>query len=219
MSETIIIRSLRKTISMHVRSDGTLEVKAPKLMPMLFINRFIESHLDWIEKQREKVRSRPVAAKRQYIHGEEFLYLGKTYKLDIGRYSQIAIVGDTLQFPIGLTFRLQKELTDWYIREAKKVITERLEKNAQEMQVSYTDMYVSDTSSKWGSCSPDNRLQFNWRLIMAPMLVLNYVIVHELSHTIHKNHSRSFWNKVRSVNPSYRQQIKWLKENGHTLIV
>ena len=219
MPDTVIIRSLRKTISMHVLPDGTLEVKAPKLMPMIFINRFINSHMDWVEKQREKVRARPVAVKRQFIHGEEFLFLGKEYKLVIGRYSEIAIVGDKLQFPIGLKFRLQKELTDWYIKKAKEVITERLIKNAEEMQVSYTDMYVSDTSSKWGSCSSDNRLQFNWRLIMAPMLVLNYVIVHELSHTVHKNHSRSFWNKVRSQNPSYRQQIKWLKENGHTLIV
>jgi predicted metal-dependent hydrolase len=219
MPETIISRSLRKTISMHVLSDGTLEVKAPKLMPMIFINRFIDSHMDWVEKQREKVSARPLAVKRQYIHGEEFLYLGKIYRLDIGMYPEIGIINDTLQFPAGLTFRLQKELTDWYIKKAKEVITDRLEKNAEEMQVNYVDMYVSDTSSKWGSCSHDNRLQFNWRLIMAPMLVLNYVIVHELSHTIHKNHSRSFWNKVRAQNPSYRQQIKWLKENGHTLIV
>ncbi len=219
MPDTIITRSLRKTISMHVLPDGTLEVKAPKLMPMLFINRFINSHMDWVEKQREKVHARPKISKREYVHGEEFLYLGKLYKLDIGKYSEIAITGDTLQFPIGLKFRTQKELSDWYIKKAKEVITDRLEKNAEEMEVTYTDMYVSDTSSKWGSCSHDNRLQFNWRLIMAPMLVLNYVIVHELSHTIHKNHSRSFWNKVRSMNPSYSQQIKWLKENGHTLIV
>lgn len=217
--QIIISRSLRKTIAMHMLPDGTLEVKAPKLMPMLFINRFISSHMDWIEKQQEKVNARPQAAKKAYLHGEQFLYLGKLYTLTIGNFSEISIVGETLQFPVGLKFRIQKELTDWYIKQAKLVITDRLEKNAQEMNVTYTDMYVSDTSSKWGSCSHDNRLQFNWRLIMAPMLVLNYVIVHELSHTVHKNHSRSFWNKVRSMNPSYRQQMKWLKENGHTLIV
>lgn len=218
-AEIIVLRSIRKTISIRVLPDGRVEVKAPRLMPLIFINRFIKDHQDWIDKQRQKVALRPKTVSHEYNHGETFLFLGKKYKLTLGNFSEISIQGEELRFPIGLTFHTQKELTDWYIKQARVILVDRLTKNAEEMGVSYTDMYVSDTSSKWGSCSHDNRLQFNWRLVMAPMLVLNYVIVHELSHTIHKNHSRSFWNKVRSQNPSYRQQIKWLKENGHTLVV
>ncbi len=75
------------------------------------------------------------------------------------------------------------------------------------------------TKSQWGSCTHDNKLQFSWRLIMTPITVLNYVVIHELAHTTQKNHSRAFWDVVRRHCPSYNRQRKWLKEHGNSLVV
>lgn len=148
---------------------------------------------------------------------EEYLYLGRKLTLHPGNYTSIAVKDDLLLFPQALLFRKEKELTMWYVQQAKKIIAAHVERFAKEMQTNYKSLTFSDTRSKWGSCTHDNRLQFSWRLVMAPLLVLNYVIIHELAHTIEKNHTQYFWMKVRRFNPSYRQQIKWLKEHGELL--
>lgn len=211
-----IIRSHRKTVSLHVLPDATVVVKAPMRASLGFIQQFIDQNKEWIEKQ---MHQRAKAPKRKYQDGEDFFYLGKSYVLDIGDYKEITIKGNNLQFPKALEFRIQKELREWYIKQGRKIISEQVEWYAKEMKATYTDLTFSDTRSQWGRCTHDNRLQFSWRLVMAPLLTLNYVVVHELAHTFEKNHSRSFWAKVRLYNPSYRQQIKWLKENGTSLSI
>lgn len=213
-----IERSRRRTITLSIRPDGTVLVKAPYLIPRLVIDQFVEKHHDWIEKRLERISEHTKKRKAGYDEGATFLYLGKIVRLTYGKYPNIAVVGDELRFPVGLRFRVKKELEAWYIAEGKRLITKQLEKYAEEMQVTYNALLFSDTRSKWGSCTHDNRLQFSWRLIMAPILVMNYVIVHELAHTTEKNHSRDFWKRVERFNPSYRQSRKWLKEYGHTLV-
>jgi predicted metal-dependent hydrolase len=215
---TKIIRSHRRTLALQILPDHTLVVKAPALMPKIFIDRFIRDNSEWIEKRQKLIENRKVI-KRQYSQGESFWFLGKEYKLKIGNYQEIGLQGENLRFPSFLQFRIQKELSSWYINQGRKTITEQVEKYAKEMGAKYISLTFSDTRSKWGSCTSDNRLFFSWRLVMAPLLVLNYVVVHELAHTKEKNHSRAFWSKVRLYNPSYRQQIKWLKEYGDSLFV
>lgn len=214
-----IIRSHRRTIALQILPDASLIVKAPVHVSMSTINTFISQHTEWIEERLQRLQSRPKAAKRTYTSGDIFLYLGREYRLDVGNHLGIAVKGDTLLFPQGIHFRIQKELTTWYMQQARKIITEQVEYYAKQMSASYTDLTFSDTKSQWGRCTHDNRLQFSWRLVMAPLLTLNYVVVHELTHTTEKNHSRAFWSKVRYFNPTYRQQIKWLKDNGSLLIV
>lgn len=213
-----IIRSARRTISMHIESDGSLLVKAPIFMTRWEINRFINKHTAWIEKKRAILREH-VPAKRKFITGDEFLYLGKKYTLTIGDYKNISATDGKLLFPIALEFRIQKEIQTWYVRQAKEIITKQVEDYAKLMNTEFVNISFSDTSSKWGSCTPDNRLQFNWRLIMSSILVINYVVVHELAHTIHKNHSPAFWSMVGRFNPSYRTQRNFLKSHGHVLMI
>lgn len=208
-------RSDRRTISLQIKPDGSLLVKAPQRMSDKKIEEFIADHTDWIEKKLHNV-SKHVSQER---NDNEYLFLGKTVTLHPGNYTEISIQGEELLFPTGLLFRKEKELTKWYITQAKKIITQQVEKYAKEMGTQYKEITFSDTKSQWGRCTSDNRLQFSWRLVMAPLLVLNYVVVHELVHTKEKNHSQMFWMKVRNYNPSCKMQIKWLKENGHTLTV
>lgn len=214
-----ITRQARRTISMHVLPDGTVEVKAPFLMTRWEINRFIEKNREWIEKRQMKLQKRPQMKKHEYVDGEQFYYLGTLHTLTIGEYKEIAFKEGILEFPKFLSFRIQKELTAWYMKNAEMVIHERLVVNAKQLDVSYKSVEFADTKSKWGHCTHENNLQFNWRLIMAPMIVINYVTVHELAHTVQKNHSADFWRLVRSINPSYKQQVKWLKDYGDLLFV
>ena len=101
---------------------------------------------------------------------------------------------------------------------ARQVLQRRAEYYARQMQVSYGRVAVKDQKTRWGSCSAKGNLNFNWRLILAPGEVLDYVVVHELAHRREMNHSVRFWNLVESVLPDYQQRKRWLKENGDRLM-
>ncbi len=213
-----IIRSLRKTLSLHISPKGELIVKAPFFIPEKIIHNFIKQKEDWILQSLQKVKSK-IIHKKTYSDGEEFLYLGDKHKFHLGDFKKISFKNEQLNFPEFMKFRAQKELTSWYIKESKKEITFLVENLSVKMNTTYKSIRFSDTSSKWGSCFPDNSLQFNWRLIMAPLLVINYVVIHELAHTMEKNHGYKFWSKVDSYTPAYKQHRKWLKKNHHLLSI
>ena len=212
-----IIRARRRTLSIHILPDGSVVVSAPLLTSSGTIQRFLDEKHAWIEKHLAVVKKQLFISKRAYRDGERFLFLGQSYTLHFGNYTRITLKNSELCFPQFLAFRVKKELHEWYVKEARTVISDRVVANALQMNVHYKSISFSDTKSKWGSCTHDNRLQFNWRLIMSPIIVINYVVVHELAHIMEKNHSDVFWTKVRNINPSYRQQIKWLKEHGNAL--
>lgn len=211
-----IIRSRRRTLAIQILPDATLVVKVPLFTPMIFINKFINQNLEWIENKLDLVRKQKTKT-GEYTEGDLIFFLGKEYVIRYGDYTNIALKEKSMLIPIALKFRIKRELTNWYIKHARVLITKQVEYYSEQMKAPYMDLKFSDTKSQWGRCTHDNKLQFNWRLIMASMLVINYVVVHELAHTIEKNHSRAFWSKVRLYNPSYRQQIKWLKENSQLL--
>lgn len=204
-------------MSLHVTSDGRLMVKAPFFVPERVIQHFIQQKEDWILKTLQKV-GKSKTYKKTYQESEEFLYLGDRYKLNIGDFKEISFT-NSLNFPNFLVFRIKKELTNWYIKKAKEVITDQVDHMSKKMNVKYKSLRFSDTSSKWGSCGPDNSLQFNWRLIMAPITVINYVVIHELAHTVEKNHGKRFWSKVDLYTPAHKQHRKWLNNNKHLLEV
>lgn len=218
IDEVKIIRSSRKSISIAVLLNGKVEARAPKYIPDFIIKQFIKSKRDWIE-ERQKVAVKNVYLSKKFINGEKFMYLGKEYSLLLGSYIKIEIKDDKLLFPLALAPRGKEAIEKWYIKQAKSVIKNHVEHYAKILNTSYSAISFSDTRSKWGSCTHDNRLQFNWRLMMTPLLVIRYVVLHELVHTTEKNHSAIFWNKVRKINPSYKQQIKWLKLHGNKLHV
>ncbi len=209
-------KSKRKSMAIVVLPDGTVEVRSPKYIPNFVINTFVKSKSDWIKERKAFVLKNKKEPKK-FANGEKFIYLGEDYSLELGNYTQIEIKGGKILFPVALQSKGKEFLEKWYIKQAKKVVRDQLDYYSKKMDLPYKSVMFSDTSSKWGSCTHDNRLQFNWRLIMAPLLVVRYVIIHELVHTIHKNHSKSFWGRVGEENPSFKQQIKWLKSHGGKL--
>lgn len=214
----IIIRQRRSSISVAVTKTGEVVVKAPYLVPQFVISQFLNSKKEWIEKTLASVKVH-LPPKKIYQEGEQFLFLGNMLTLQFHAQTDIFVKNNVLLFPKALQFRMQKELQAWFIAKAKEVIRQRVILHAKEMKVQYKDIFFSDTSSKWGTCFSDNTLQFNWRLIMAPILVIDYVVIHELTHTTEKHHQDSFWRRVRLFTPAYKQHRKWLQENGHLLQV
>lgn len=212
-----ISRSHRRTVSLHITPEGRLLVKAPFFVPSYFIRKFVEKHRVWIAKQVSNLHQSSNAIPKGYLEGENFLFLGNKHSLRFKESIHEIILNNELCFPSCLQFRIKKELTDWYVKQAKKIISERVNYFSSEMDTRYKKIGFSDTKSKWGSCGRDNSLQFNWHLVMAPLLVVDYVVVHELAHTFEKNHSRKFWKIVEKYKPAYRQYRSWLKNNGAVL--
>jgi predicted metal-dependent hydrolase len=108
-------------------------------------------------------------------------------------------------------------LREWYISKAKEKIVPRVKHHARELGVNFDEVKIVDSRYRWGSCTVNNNVNFNWRLIKAPMFVIDYVIVHELAHLIETNHTPKFSNIVRAQSPTMEKAKAWLKENGQLL--
>ena len=175
-----IIRSQRKTMSLEIKSDGQIIVRAPLRLSQVRIRRFVEQKQEWILKNLEKIQKREV--QRETVPG------------------------------------LSKEERTSLQQEACRKIPERTAYFAEKIGVSYGRITLRQQKTRWGSCSANGNLNFNWLLILAPPEVLDYVVVHELCHRRQMNHSQAFWNEVSAVLPGYKEQKKWLKDNGWKLM-
>lgn len=113
----------------------------------------------------------------------------------------------------------QKQLEKWYRKEAQAVFTQKAKDYAQILGVGFQEIRIKDQKSRWGSCSSLGNLNFNWRILMAPEPVCDYVIIHELCHLLHMDHSAAFWREVEKLCPAYKEYRKWLRENGKTLYI
>ena len=214
-----IVRTNRKTISIRITDDGEVEVRAPKHVRDEVIFNVVKKKEAWIKKKIEEVRSRdPQFKKKEFVNGEGFLYLGKHYKLKIVDNQEIPL---KLQgyFLLSRKYlpRAREVFIKWYKQKAYEKIGARAKMYSSLMGLKYNKINITHAQKRWGSCSPQGNLNFSWRLVMAPLPVIDYVVVHELVHLKIKNHTKEFWNAVRVVIPDYQKHAQWLKENGYLL--
>lgn len=215
-----IFRSKRKTIALIVKPDGSLIVRAPLRTPEGTIQEFIQKNTGWVmKKQAEALASLPPAPK-QYTPGELFLYLGNSYALSIVQgqeqpllFEESFRLADAAQKKASLVFE------NWYRGQAKKIISERVDLYAKQHGFHYNRVGITSARTRWGSCGADGSLNFSWRLIMAPIESIDYVVLHELVHTVVHNHSRQFWNKVENIMPDYKERRKWLRTHTQQLML
>jgi predicted metal-dependent hydrolase len=107
----------------------------------------------------------------------------------------------------------------WYRQNARQILHERVKVYSQQHGFQYQSIRITSARTRWGSCSASRSLNFSWRLIMAPLEVVDYVVVHELVHTVVHNHSKRFWKKVERILPDYNERRKWLRKNGSHLMI
>jgi len=211
----------RKTISLHIKEDGKIVIYTPYCTPKWEIEKFIEEKESWIIGKISEREKRTKEVEKTFLSGEKFLYLGEWYPLEIQESSNR---GTPLTLAFGkfiLSHDRIGEARDlfchWYKKEAKEKITERVDHYGNRFQLLPEGIKITSARSRWGSCSRDNRLSFSWRIIMASLTIIDYVLIHELVHIREKNHSQKFWNYLESVLPDYRKHRSWLRENGHLL--
>ncbi len=216
-----IIRSKRRTIALQLTENAALIVRAPFNVSEDAIYKVISKHENWIEKKKEKIllwNSRII--KKEFVTGEHFLYLGDYYKLTIVDDPKFAIRFENGFYLSRKYLPYAKEVfIIWYKYKALEKITERVELYAKENGFKYNKIGITNAQKRWGSCSSTGNLNFTYRLIMAPLKVIDSVVVHELVHLIEKNHSQAFWGKVNIIMPDNKRYNDWLKKNGYTLQV
>jgi predicted metal-dependent hydrolase len=215
-----IIRSKRKTLALIVKPDGSLVVRAPLRTPQRAIREFIEKNVQWIERKQAEARSALASSSKHYLPGEMFLYLGDAYPLEVVQGQKKPLVLEE-SFRLGAT--TQEEAAQlferWYRAQARKILSERVRLYASQYRFQYKGIKITSARTRWGSCSVTGSLNFSWRLVMAPMDVVDYVVVHELVHTVSHNHSKRFWKRVEAIIPDYKERKKWLRKNGQQLMV
>lgn len=212
-----VIRSRRKTLALVVQTDGRLVVRAPLRTSQKIIEAFVSSKAEWIEKSRQSQLARQkFFPKRNFTPGELFWYLGKQYPLQL-----VPSQRPTLQFKLAFALDMKsaalakKRFENWYREQARLFLTERLQYFASLFNLHYEQIRITSARTRWGSCSGRGTISFTWRLIMAPPEIIDYVVLHELAHTVHHNHSQQFWQLVQSMQPDYAAKRKWLKQNSH----
>lgn len=197
----------RKKLSIHIDAFGFITVKVPNGTSKEIILSALEDQAKWVlEKLAEIAVDRQIPKKREYQDQGKFFYLGKEYLL------QELIVTSELREE-----ELKRNLKKFYINSCKKIVGERIKIYQKQLGVKPKIFEIVESKTKWGSCSWDKKLTFNYRLAMAPIEVIDYVIIHELCHLTHMNHDRSFWRRVGSIEPDYKQKQEYLARHGHFL--
>ena len=148
------------------------------------------------------------------------MYLGNAYPLEIVKEQKKPLL---LEGSFKLAASAQSNATlvfeRWYRAQAKQILTERVDLYAGQYGFQYKKIGITSARTRWGSCSADSALNFSWRLILTPMEAVDYVVVHELVHTVFHNHSRRFWKKVETIMPDYKERRKWLRKDGQQLML
>lgn len=214
-----IVRSRRRSVVLSVARDATLTVRAPLRTSVDFIESLIEGKLKWVKRVMRRMREQSLANAHWYEAGERFWYLGHEYVLRSAEKASRSLVFSSDGFVLARNsqYRAKSVFSSWYKREAKKVLSERVAFFARENELQYRSIKINSARTRWGSCSGNGGLNFSFRLVMAPLSVIDYVVVHELSHLVHHNHSQAFWRKVASMLPGFETERRWLKQNGHVL--
>lgn len=206
-----LLRSRRRSLALSIEANAELIVRAPLAMSKKAITSFIREKEQWIiKKQGEAKASLAQHSPLELIDGEQLLYFGMRHT--IKRASLESPMIDDLTIHIPLTMEL-KDFAEWLGAKLYPVIKARIAYYAALLDVGYASVKLSNAQSRWGSCGVKNSLNFSWRLVMCPLWVIDYVVVHELSHVPYKNHGREFWAHVACAYPKHKEARTWLREN------
>jgi hypothetical protein len=215
----------RTTTDIVIERDGSIVVRPPKGFSDQQVDAVVESKRMWIYRNLAEWRDlNATAVVREWVNGETFLYLGRSYRLSLvsdqdcdvklheGRFCLKRSLIDT-----GGPEAAKKAFETYYMAKGLQRIKDRIKYYAPKVGVEPSDLKVKDMGFRWASCSKANVLSFHWKCMMAPAKIIDYIVVHELCHMHHRNHSNAFWNEVDKVMPDYQERKNWLKKNGASL--
>ncbi|MCA9400332.1 MAG: M48 family metallopeptidase [Candidatus Omnitrophica bacterium] len=219
--------SARRSLVISIDEKAHVRVSAPYQMQSKVLEDFIHHKAKWVmNKVREATNNQSILKSRQYADGHEFLFLGKKCPLHVKvnafiKRAKIQFIDHMwlIDLPQGID-RCEEEgvikkiLTKWYRQQALEYLGGRVFHFARMIGVEPARISVKTQKRMWGCCDYNTKsIYLNWQIILSPPSVVDYVVVHELCHLIHPNHSKRFWNKVRKILPEYEHEKRWLKEH------
>ncbi len=217
-----VIRSPRRTADIVIEPDGRVLVRAPESAPDERIEDMIEAKRLWIYKNLAEWRDlNATRVLREYRNGEGFLYLGRSYRLLLvadqteplllksGRFCLRRDLVDLGEIPAA-----KAAFRDYFIARGLERIIRRVHYFAPKVGVIPKQIDVRELGHRWASCSPNGNLAFHWKCMMAPPRIIDYIVVHELCHYHHLDHSDAFWNELDKVMPDFGERKEWLRKNG-----
>ncbi len=214
-----LLRSERKSIVITIERDGKVLVNAPLDLDDNEIEKYIYKKRFWIwEKLAIKKSVTENVYEKKFISGESFSYLGRNYRLQIVEDNQELklkngwfVLGKKKQEKAKETFK------NWYTNHLKTKIDERLELICTNVKIDKPNFKIMELGFRWGSCTKEGSLNFNWKIAMAPISVIDYVIIHEIVHLKEHTHNEKFWKEVSKFMPKYLEKKEWLRLNGYSL--
>lgn len=220
-----VVRTERTTADIVVERDGRIRVRAPKRLTDQHIAGIVQSRRLWIYKTLAEWRDANASrVLREYRNGEGFLYLGRTYRLLLVAEQDEPVLLKNGRFCLrrdlaegANTTTAQAAFRDFYIARGRERLSQRVKYFAPKVGVSVRRLAVRDLGNRWGACSPQGNLSFHWKCLMAPARIIDYIVVHELCHLHHLDHSAAFWNEVDKVLPDFEEKKAWLRRNGASL--
>jgi len=214
-----IIRSNRKSFGLEIKPDGRLIVRAPKSASDALVKQMVEKKAAWIVKTKIRLSKQyPTLKAKTFTTGEEFWYLGEKYPLQFTtRQRPLLDLDGAFYLSKGAQNRAKEVFIEWYREETRKITADLIQKYVQQYHFNLNQVRITSARTRWGSCSGKNNLNFTFRLSMAPLDVIDYVVLHELAHLKVRNHSKAFWHLVGEIKPGYVKNRRWLKEHGALL--
>jgi len=219
---TVIKSSRRKTTALKIK-EGEVSIHIPTRLPLMYAREFIVQKTPWIQTKLSDQALKKTVGKH-FIHGEEFIFLDKKYSLRlIQAETSPSVIKTSTEIEVrGRLNRLSQTairaaLVRWYKQQAEQYLTSRTTALADKITLAPHSITVKTYKARWGSCGIQGDVQFNWKLILAPPDIIDYVIIHELCHLKHHNHSANFWQLVAHHYPAFKASQAWLKTNGYRL--
>jgi predicted metal-dependent hydrolase len=215
-----VIRTDRKRSASISLSDDLVKVTVPSTLSENRIRDLVSKRTPWIKKKLKEQSDRPVTSPKEYVSGETVTYLGKNYRLKVFEgdsptikmhrgYLEVTISKEDVDSKTSIRLLL----TDWYKSHAKRRLIEKTKRFSKVVGVEPNSVCVKDYKSRWGSCSAQGDVSYNWRIVLAPHSIVDYVVVHELCHMLEHNHSNKYWKHVERHVPNWRECREWLKHN------
>ncbi|ACQ53386.1 M48 family metallopeptidase [Clostridium botulinum] len=210
----------RKTISIKIGKEFIIEVTAPLGTNEYTIEQVLKKEEKWIIKKIKKLK--------EVENFNGYYYLGELYYLKIKEVKSLyfKLELDSNKFMVYINSGILKEkreviikdnLEKFYKEQAVKVLKERTDYYSSILKVVPKNIVIKNQKTLWGSCSSKGNINYNYKIVMAPLKILDYIVVHELCHLVHMNHSKDFWHLVESIIPDFKERRNWLKENGYKL--
>jgi predicted metal-dependent hydrolase len=213
-----VLYKKRKTIGIYIDIYGNIEVRVPKDTMMERVFPLIEEKWSWIQLKSKEMKDRTAGHREKvYEHGEVFLYLGNSYPIIVSEnidteQDYVLFEEDNLHVYVKQQNdgSIKQALKRFYYKQCKTLVEGRIRFYQSDFKARPRSIRISDNKSNWGTCNSKFELSFNWKLAMAPIEVIDYVVVHEMCHMVHLNHERSFWRLVGKMMPDYEQRKNWL---------